>query len=144
MMGSAAPPKDSPSAGDVAPIVSGCDWIVPRQGAMCFASNEGSISPPYVAPMSLSTSGSLGCTGVLVIMCQKLVRSRTACGSPAHGAAAVNDWPRSDSCVGAINGSGLWTIIGSSYVPGTLALMGSREPQVLKMKYCALLWAPHV
>jgi hypothetical protein len=45
--------------------------------------------------------------------------------------------------IGAIAGSGLWTIKGSSYVPGTLALIGSPCPDVLKMMNCALSFAPH-
>jgi hypothetical protein len=114
MMGSAAPLKLKPSAGEVAPMVMGWVWIVPRQDAMFLASNEGNISPPYVEPMRRSTSGSLGCTGVLVIRCQNVVRSRTACGSVAQGAAAVKLWSRSLSGVGAIAGSRLCTILGSS------------------------------
>ena len=92
--------------------------------------------------MSLRTSGSFGWTGVLVMRCQNVVRSRTAWGSVAHGAAAVNVCPRSLSGEGAIVASALWTIFGSSYIPGTLALSGSPLPSVLKMKYCALVAAP--
>src|SRR5262249_31552146 len=39
--------------------------------------------------------------------------------------------------------SGLWTMRGSSYMPGTLVLTGSPSPDVLKMMYCALSAAPH-
>src|SRR4051812_18378481 len=99
MMGRAAPLKLNPSDGEVAPRAMGCAWIVPRQGAICLASNDGSISPPVVAPISFRTSGSFGWTGVLVIVCQKQARSRTSCGRDAHGAAAVYGCPRIDSGV---------------------------------------------
>ena len=88
--------------------------MVPRHGASCLASSDGSISPAAVAPISCNTCGSFGCTGVFVIRCQKQVRSSTAAGSVAHGAAAVYVWPRIASGVGAIAGSGLWTMFGSS------------------------------
>ena len=60
--------------------------------------------------MSLSTSGSLGCTGVLVMMCQKHVRSSTFCGSCVHGSAAVTCLPLIVILVGAIVGSALCAI----------------------------------
>ncbi len=88
-MGCGAPSKASPSDGELAPRLIGCDWIVPRQGASCFASSDGSISPAAVDPISCNTCGSLGCTGVLVMRCQKQVRSSTAPRSAAQGAAAV-------------------------------------------------------
>src|SRR5262249_33813991 len=94
-------------------------------------------------PMSSSTCGSLGCTDVLVMMCQKTVRSRTFWGSVDHGAPAWYDLPRIVRGFGAKALSGLWTMRGSSYMPGTLVLTGSPSPDVLKMMYCALSAAPH-
>src|ERR1700722_1738400 len=49
-----------------------------------------------------------------------------------------------ESGEGAMVGSRLWTMLVSSYVPGTLELMGSPWPDVLKMMYCALLWVAQV
>src|SRR5882672_9424660 len=118
--------------------------MVPKHGASCFASTDGSISSPCVASISLRTSGSLGCTGVFVIRCQKHVRSRTACGRDAHGVAAVYDFPWIVSVAGAIVGSALCTIFGSSYVPGTFALIGSPLPDVWKMTYWAFALDPHM
>src|SRR5271169_4675883 len=112
-------------------MLSGCAWIVFRHGAIDFASSEGSISPAAVAPMSSSTSGSFGCTGVPVIRCQKTVRDRTFAGSVDHGIAAVVLVLPTVSGVAAIVGSVLWTMFLSSYVPGTLALIGSPLPDVL-------------
>src|SRR5580700_1518081 len=77
------------------------------------------------------------------MMCQKQVRSRTACGSVAHGAAALYDCPESVRLAGAIVGSALCTTFESSYVPGTLALIGSPLPDVLKMMNCAFWLDAH-
>src|ERR1700733_10763917 len=120
----------------------GCDWIVPRQGASCFERIDGSISSACVTPMSSRTFGSLGWTGVFVMMCQKHVRSRTFCGNVAHGAAAVYCCPESVRLVGGIVGSVLWTTFGSRYVPGTLALIGSPFPEVLITMNCAAPLVP--
>ena len=78
------------------------------------AIRDGNISFAGVAPMSSRTSGSRGCTDVLVMMCQKTVRSRTLAGSVAHGAPAVYDRPEICKLLGVIDGSGLWTMRGSS------------------------------
>ncbi|HZJ63182.1 MAG TPA: hypothetical protein VFD36_06620 [Kofleriaceae bacterium] len=88
-------------------------------------------------PISLSTSGCLGCTGVFVMMCQNAVRSSTLCGSVDHGSAARTAAPPSMNWVGAIVGSALCVMLGSSYVPGTFALIGSPLPEVLRMMNCA-------
>src|SRR5579883_1174627 len=117
----------------------GCDWIVPRHGASSFASIDGSISLVGDAPMSFSTSGSFGWTGVFVIMCQNVVRASTLAGSCAHGVAAMYCCPPMVIAIGAIIGSGGCAIFGSSYVPGTFAFHGSPEPEVWKMMNCALL-----
>jgi hypothetical protein len=114
MIGSAWPAKLRPSLGDDAPSVIGWACTVPRQGASCFASSDGSISSAWVAPIRRSTSGSLGWTGVLVMTCQKHVRSSTSCGSWVHGSAAVVRLPPSVIAVGAIVGSALCVIIVSS------------------------------
>src|SRR5439155_8956316 len=103
MIGSAWPLNDKPSLGEVAPSVIGWAWTVPRHGASCLASSDGSISLYAVVPISLSTSGSLGWTDVLVMTWKNVVRSSTFCGSDAHGAAAVVLVPASVSCVAAIN-----------------------------------------
>src|SRR5271170_5403640 len=142
MIGSACPPKSSASDGDAAPRLIGCVCTVPRHGASCLARIDGSISLDAVIPISSRTSCSFGWTGVFVMMCQKHVRLRTFCGSVAHGAAAVYVWPWMVRLVGAIVGSTLWTTFGSSYVPGTLALIGSPFPEVLRMMNCAPLLAP--
>jgi hypothetical protein len=92
----------------------GCIWIVPRQGASCLARTDGNISFACVAPMSFKTSGSLECTGVSVIMCQKTVRSSALSGSVDQGAAAVCVFPRMTSGEGAIEGARACTIKGSS------------------------------
>ena len=88
-------------------------------------------------PISLSTSGCLGCTGVFVMMCQNAVRSSTLCGSVDHGSAARTAAPPSMNWVGAIVGSALCVMLGSSYVPGTFALIGSPLPEVLRITNCA-------
>src|SRR5260221_1925917 len=93
MIGSAWPVKLRPSLGEVAPSVIGWACTVPRHGASCLASSDGSISSAAVVSISLSTLGCLGCTGVLVMMCQKHVRSSTFCGSCVHGSAAVSCLP---------------------------------------------------
>ena len=122
----------------------GCVWIVFRHGASAFASSDGSISPAGVAPMSSSTSGSFGCTGVFVMRCQKTVRCEDVRRQRRpRRRRRVRSGRRATSCAGAIVGSVLWTMFGSSYVPGTLALIGSPLPDVLKMMYCALLWLAH-
>ena len=118
-------------------MLMGCVWIVSKHGASCCARSEGSISSAKVDSINLRTSFSRGWIGVLVMRCQNTVRSRTFCGSVAHGAAAVCCWPWMVSVVGAMAGSWLWAMFVSSYVPGTLALMGSPLPDVQKMMNCA-------
>ena len=77
-MGRASPPKVMPSDGDAAPMLIGCVWMVPRHGASCLASSDGSISPCCAAPHEREHVGlPWGAHGVFVIRCQKLVRSRT-------------------------------------------------------------------
>src|SRR5439155_7117439 len=94
--------------------------------------------------MSFSTSGSFGCTGVFVMRCQKHVRSSTFWGIVVQGVAAVYARPWIVKLAGVIAGSELWTMFGSSYVPGTLALMGSPWPDVFMMMNCALSLEAHV
>src|SRR5262245_45203618 len=124
-------------------MLMGCGWMVPRQGASIFASTDGNISWAWVAPMSRRTSGSLGWTDVPVIMCQNTVRSSTFAGSVDQGDAAVYERPAMTSGLGAMIGSALCTISGSSYVPGTLVPMGSPSPDVVMITNCALSGAPH-
>src|SRR5204863_1075589 len=100
-------------------------------------SSDGSISSCAAIPISLSTSGCLGCTGVLVMMCQNVVRSSTLCGSCVHGSAAVVGLPPSVIAVAAIVGSAMCVINGSAYVLGTLALIGSPLPEVARTMNCA-------
>src|SRR5215813_11837664 len=89
MMGSAAPLKVSPSLGPLAPTLTGCCWMVLRHAARFLERNEGNISAGLMAPIRPSTSGSLGCTGVLVIVCQNWVRVGSRLAIAAHGAAAL-------------------------------------------------------
>src|ERR1700722_15671880 len=110
MVGSAAPPYCRLSDGFDAPTLMGCGWMVFRHGASAFESTDGNISPAAVAPMSSSTCGSFGCTGVLVITCQNCVWASRLAGICAHGAAAVYCWPPMDIDIGVIVGSTGWTI----------------------------------
>ena len=74
------------------------------------------------------------------------MRSRIACGTPAHGLAAVNFFPASDSDVAAIDRSvgSEWLTVpaanveGRSYVPGTLQFKASPLADMLRIRYCAL------
>ena len=51
----------------------------------------------------------------------------------------MNDRSPMRRAVGVISSALLWTMSGSSYVPGTLALIESPSPDVLKMTNCASL-----